>query len=110
MFDIFDSNSKGWLVRLMEVDVEVEGMVVEIEGTVVEVETEVVSAIDAGIDWKDYNNGVHTENTQWEARKLERKLHLMYNIYVTRKSITAQLRSRKSRDWSVKSGGKSIKD
>ena len=50
MFDIFDSNSKGWLVRLMEVDVEVEGMVVEIEGTIVEVETEVVSAIDAGID------------------------------------------------------------
>ena len=37
-------------MRLMEVDVEVEGMVVEIEGTVVEVETEVVSAIDAGID------------------------------------------------------------
>ena len=36
-------------MRLMEVDVEVEGMVVEVEGTVVEVEAEVVFAIDAGI-------------------------------------------------------------
>ena len=45
MFDIFDSNSRGWLVRMMEEDVEVEGMVVEVEGTVEEVEVELVSAI-----------------------------------------------------------------
>ena len=45
MFDIFDSNSRGWLVRMMEEDVEVEGMVVEVEGTVVEVDVEIVSAI-----------------------------------------------------------------
>ena len=37
-------------MRLIKVDVEVEGKVVEVEGTVVEVETEVVSTIDAGID------------------------------------------------------------
>ena len=37
-------------MRLMEVDVEVEGMVVEVESTVVEGEAEVVSAIAAGFD------------------------------------------------------------
>ena len=43
MFDMFDSNSKGWFMRLM--DDEVEGMVVDVEGTVEEVEVELVSAI-----------------------------------------------------------------
>ena len=36
-------------MRLMEVEVEVEGMVVEVEGTIVEGEAEVFFAIDAGI-------------------------------------------------------------
>ena len=40
---MFDSNGRGWLVRLM--DEEIEGMVVEVEGTVEEVEVELVSAI-----------------------------------------------------------------
>ena len=37
-------------MRLMEVEVEVEGMVVEVEGTIVEGEAEVFFAIVAGID------------------------------------------------------------
>lgn len=45
MFDIFDSHSRGWFVRMMEEDVGVEGMVVEVEGTVEEVDVEIVSAI-----------------------------------------------------------------
>ena len=59
-------------MRLMEVDVGVEGMVVEVEGTVVEGEVEVLFAIVAGIECcydtmkriylrlKRFNNGVHT--------------------------------------------------
>ena len=37
-------------MRLMEVEVEVEGMVVEVEGTIVEGEAEVFFAIVTGID------------------------------------------------------------
>ena len=59
-------------MRLMEVDVGVEGMVVEVEGTVVEGEAEVLFDIVAGIECcydtmkriylrlKRFNNGVHT--------------------------------------------------
>ena len=71
MFDMFDSNSRGWFVRLM--DEEVEGMMVEVEGTVEEVDVKLVSAIvgpwDRGysdtmkrfnLNFIDCNNGVHT--------------------------------------------------
>ena len=84
MFDMFDSNSRGWLVRLM--DEEIEGMVVEVDGTVEEVDVELVSAIvgpwDRGCSdtmkrfnpsFTDYNNGVHIVNTQKEARNSKRK-------------------------------------
>ena len=45
MFDMFDSSSRGWFVRLIGVYVEVEGIVVEIGAEVVENGAEVESSI-----------------------------------------------------------------
>ena len=66
MFDIFDSNSRGWLVRMMEEDVEVEGMVVEVEGTVVEVDVEIVSAIVRPWDRACSDTMKRFELSQWD--------------------------------------------
>ena len=72
-------------MRLIEVDVEVEGTVVEVEGTVVELESEAVFAIDAEIDCcsdtmkrinlslKNCNNGVHTVKHSVRSYKLREK-------------------------------------
>ena len=66
MFDIFDSNSRGWLVRMMEEDVEVEGMVVEVEGTIVEVDVEIVSAIVRPWDRACSDTMKRFELSQWD--------------------------------------------
>ena len=85
MFDIFESNSKGWFLRLMEVDVEVEGMVVEVEDTVFEGEAEVLFATTAGNDCcsdtmkriylrlKRFNNGVHTVKHSMRSNECREK-------------------------------------
>ena len=83
MFDMFDSNSRGWFMRLM--DDEVEGMVVEVDGTVEEVEVELVSAIvgpwDRGSSdtMKRFNLNFEMRkklSTQIEKRERERDLEM----------------------------------